>query len=79
MSFTTNPGYYDLVHDLYTSVTWFYRKENWQNYTFPQSFFDDFKKYYQFEHDDYFTIIYIGIIITIIRYLFELYLCNVSI
>lgn len=79
MSFTTNPGYYDLVSDLYSAIKWFYGPEMWQNYTFPQSFFNDFQKYYSFEHDDYFIIIYIAIIITILRYLFEMYLCNVSV
>ena len=78
MSFTTNPGYYDLVNDLYSALTWFYRPEAFQNYSFPKTFFDDFQKYYYFEHDDYFLIIYIGIIITILRYIFELYICNVS-
>ena len=79
MSFTSNPGYYDLIHDLYTSLKWFYRPDMMQNYSFPKSLIDDFQKYYFFEHDDYFLIIYIAIIITIIRYIFELYLCNVSI
>ena len=79
MSFTTNPGYYDLFNDLYSSLTWFYAPEMFKNYSFPKTFFDDFQKYYYFEHDDYFLIIYIGIIITILRYIFELYICNVSI
>jgi hypothetical protein len=79
MSFTTNPGYYDLFNDLYSALTWFYAPEMFSNYSFPKTFFDDFQKYYYFEHDDYFLIIYIGIIITILRYIFELYICNVSI
>lgn len=77
-SFTTNPGYLDLVVDLYKSMTWFYRPQNWGNYTFPQSFFDDFKKYYYFPVNDYFLIVCIGIVITVIRYLFEMFICKVS-
>jgi hypothetical protein len=37
-SYTTNPGYLDLICDMYKAMKWHYRSENWGNYTFPDGF-----------------------------------------
>ena len=37
-SYTTNPGYTDLVTGLYGAMKWYYRSDNWENYTFPDGF-----------------------------------------
>lgn len=76
MSYTTNPGYLDLVRDMFTAAKLYYSHEQWHNYTFPAGFIQDFKKYYHFNTNDYFLILYIAIASTLIRYLFELYLCK---
>jgi hypothetical protein len=78
MSYTTNPGYVDLFVDLKTTLTWFYGNDLWENYTFPQSFFDDFRKYYTFSNDEYLSICAIGVLLTILRYMFEIFFCKVS-
>lgn len=76
-SYTSNPGYLDLVLDMYTSVRWVYSEEIWQNYTFPEDFYSDFRKYYKFPLEESYPILYIAIFFTIVRYIFELGLCKV--
>lgn len=75
-SYTTNPGYVDLVGDMYKAIRWHYRAENWGNYTFPQGFFDDMNKYYSFPISEGVPILYIGIAFTFLRYFFEICICN---
>jgi hypothetical protein len=77
-SYTTSPGYVDLVFDMYTACSWYYRADNWGNYTFPQSFFDDFAYYYKFPFEESYPIYYIAIIFTFARYFFEFAIANVS-
>lgn len=76
MSYTTNPGYLDLIRDVIASVKLYYNEALWDGYTFPDGFFKDVYKYYFFEHSDYFIIILIGILATLLRYAFDLYLCK---
>lgn len=75
-SYTTNPGYLDLAHDTYRAIRWHYRADNWNDYTFPASFFHDFKRYYFFPLKDSYPIFYIAILFTILRYLFEFVICK---
>ncbi|CAF0836893.1 unnamed protein product [Brachionus calyciflorus] len=75
-SYTENPGYIDLLVGMYRGMRWYYREENWGNYTFPASFFDDFRKYYHFKLEESYPILYIAIIFTLVRYVFELGICR---
>jgi hypothetical protein len=75
--YSTNPGYYDLIHDAWTCIGWYYRPDNWKNYSFPADFISDFKYYYFFPFDESYPIYYIALIFTIIRYFFELVICKV--
>lgn len=75
-SYTTNPGYKDLVCDMYKAMRWHYRAENWGNYTFPQGFIDDFRKYYDFPIYEFMPVIYIALIFTVARYIFEMFICG---
>lgn len=74
-SYTNNPGYIDLVVGVYQGMSWYYRADNWDNYTFPQSFFDDFRKYYFFKLEESYSILFLSIIFTLIRYIFESFFC----
>ena len=78
-SYTTNPGYLDLVTDVYKAIRWHYRAENWKGYSFPSSLFEDFARYYHFPLVEMLPILYIGILFTIVRYAFEYFICKVSI
>lgn len=75
-TYSTNPGYIDLVKDMYVGFTWFYRLEGWENYSFPQDFFDDFNELYSFPLDEAMPILYLSLLFTIIRYLFEIFVCK---
>ncbi len=77
-SYTTSPGYVDLVGDMYKAIRWHYRAENWNNYTFPQGFIDDFNKYYNFPLVESIPILVIGVVFTFARYFFNIFICNVS-
>lgn len=77
-SYTTSPGYGDLVYDMYKAMEWYYRAENWEGYTFPQSFFDDFMHFYKFPLEEAWPIFYIAIIFTALRYFFEICICGVG-
>lgn len=75
-SYTTSPTYVDLVSDMYTAMAWYYRTDNWEGYTFPQGFLDDFNKYYSFPIEEAMPIAYLGFLFTFLRYFFEIYLCK---
>lgn len=75
-SYEENPGYLDLVTGIYKSAGWYYRKENWGNYSFPSSFISDFRHYYFFKLDESYPIFYWAIFFTLLRYLFELFICK---
>ena len=74
-SYTTNPGYPDLVYDVYRTIKWHYREDNWANYT---NFFDEFRRFYHFKVEEAIPIVYIAIAFTLVRYAFELFLCKVT-
>ena len=77
-SYTTNPGYMDLFVGFYKSVTWYYRADNWGDYSFPMSFFKEFRHYYFFKLEEALPMIYIAILFTIMRYAFERLFCKVG-
>ena len=75
-SYTENPGYFDLIQDMYLGARWHYRAENWGNYTFPSGFIADFRHYYYFSPYETLPILFWSIAFTIIRYIFELFICK---
>jgi hypothetical protein len=78
-SYEENPGYLDLITGVYKSAGWYYRKENWgDDYSFPTSFFADFKHYYFFKFEESYPIYFWAILFTVLRYLFEFVICKVS-
>jgi len=77
-NFTTTPNYIDLITGIWNVISWYYKPRMWNNYTFPQSFIEDFTKHFHFPIHEIYYIVYIAIFITILRYLFEKFLCKVS-
>lgn len=75
-SYTSSPGYVDLAGDMYKAIRWHYREDNWNNYTFPQGFIDDFTKYYHFPMVEAIPILVIAVAFTFMRYFFEICICN---
>lgn len=76
MAYKTDPGFLDLYQDVSVAAELYFRPENWQNYTFPESFFDDVQKQYFVENSDYAIIIAIAIVTTALRYIFEYAICK---
>ena len=76
-NFTTTPNYLDLFRGLRNALSWYYRPHMWRDYKFPQSFIEDFTRHFDFPLYEVYYIIYIAIVITILRYLFEKFLCKV--
>lgn len=60
-SYTENPGYLDLITGMYDGMKWYYRYDNWQNYSFPAGFISDFRKYYFFPLQESYPIFYLSI------------------
>jgi len=77
-NFTITPNYIDLVVGIWNGISWYYRPHMWQNYSFPRSFIEDFTEHFYFPVHEIYYIIYIAIFITILRYLFEKFICKVS-
>lgn len=76
--YTTNPGYIDLVVGAFKAIKWHYRLDNWENYTFPQTFIQDFSKYYRFPYEEILSTVYLVIGFTLVRYIFEIFFCKVE-
>lgn len=77
MNYTKNPGYFDLALDTYKAIKYYYRGENWEGYSFPQSFVKDFTHYYHFPFNESYPIFYVAILFTLARYCFEFLICKV--
>lgn len=77
-TYTENPSYLDLGVGIFRAVRWHYRPDNWVGYSFPSSFFADFKKYYYFPLEETLPIFYWSVIFTLARYFFEICVCRVS-
>ena len=77
-TFSTNPNYIDLVRDFVSASSRYYAADTWGNYSFPQSFFDDLRKYYQPPTDEYWPVVLIALLFTVVRYAFELIICKVA-
>jgi hypothetical protein len=77
-NFTLTPNYIDLVKGIWSTIGWYYGPKMMRGYTFPHSFIDDIKRYFYFPLNQIYYIVYIAILITLIRYLFEKYICKVS-
>jgi hypothetical protein len=76
-SYSTNPGYSDLVFDFYKAIQWHYRDENWGDYKFPEGFINDLKRYFNSPLDDIYPILLITVLLTVFRYFFEIFFCKV--
>lgn len=77
-NYTRDPGYYDLITGVFNAVIWRFRAENMKDYSFPRDFFRDFSREFVFPLAESYPILYIAIIFTIVRYLFEYLVCKVS-
>ena len=77
MSYQTDPGYLDFIRDLPESLKLYINLSVQRNYTFPCTFFNDFKTLCSVEIDAYVSIISIGIIVTVLRYIFDYFICRV--
>ena len=60
-------------------MKWYYRPENWDNYTIPYGFFDDVKHYCNSPRDDIAPVIYLTIAFTVARYAFEILFRKVNV
>lgn len=77
-NFTTSPNYIDLIMGMWTAMSWYYKPSMWRDYKIPQTFIDDFTRHFHFPIHEVYYILYIAIFITILRYLFERFICKVS-
>ncbi len=76
-NFTLTPNYIDLVKGIWNTISWYYGPRMWRGYKFPSSFIDDFTRYFYFPINQVYYIVYIAILITLIRYSFERFVCKV--
>ncbi len=77
-NFTTTPNYIDLLVGIWNVTSWYYKPNMWHDYKFPQTFIEDFIRHFHFPIYEVYYIIYIAIFITILRYLYEKFICKVS-
>jgi hypothetical protein len=76
-NFTTTPNYIDLIVGIWNVTSWYYRPHMWRDYKIPQSFIGDFTRHFHFPIHEVYYIIYIAILITLLRYLYEKFICKV--
>jgi hypothetical protein len=76
-NFTFTPNYIDLIKGIWNTISWYYAPRMWNGYTFPHSLIDDFTRNFYFPLNQIYYIVYIAILITLIRYLFEKLICKV--
>lgn len=74
---TFAPNYVDLVRGIWNVASWYYSPSMWKDYVFPHSFVEEFTRYFHFPLYQASYIIYIAIFITLLRYVFEKFLCKV--
>ncbi|CAF1002723.1 unnamed protein product [Adineta ricciae] len=72
----SSPNYIDVVQGIWQTITWYYAPHMWQGYVFPQSFIDEFLRFFYFPLNQVYYIIFIAIGITLLRYAFERYVCK---
>jgi len=75
-NFTESPNYFDLLTGIWHIVSWYYRPSMWHDYHIPQTFIDDFTRHFVFPIREIYYIVYIAVLITILRYIFEKFLCK---
>jgi len=76
-NFTITPNYMDLIIGIWNTISWYYKPKMWKDYVFPQSFIEDFTRHFYFPINQVYYIVYIAILITLLRYLFERFICKV--
>lgn len=77
VNYTFTPTYIDLLVDMWSTMRWYYQPAMWKNYVFPSSFVDEFIRHFHFPLNEVFYIVYIAIVITLMRYVFERVICKV--
>ncbi len=70
-NFSMSPTYIDLVTDIWHTLEWYYAPLMWRGYVFPHSFIDEFTQHYYFPLNEIYYIVYVALLITLIRYVFE--------
>lgn len=78
MNYSSEPNYYDLIVDTYRAAKWYYRDDNWRGYSFPSGFVSEFQRLFVFPLSDAYPIVFIAVLFTLVRYLFEYLICKVS-
>ncbi|CAF0790641.1 unnamed protein product [Adineta steineri] len=73
---TLTPNYIDIVKGIWNTISWYYAPHMWHGYVFPQSFINEFLRYFYFPLNQVYYIIYIAIAITFLRYFFEKFVCK---
>ncbi|CAF3032443.1 unnamed protein product [Rotaria socialis] len=75
-NFTATPNYIDLIIGIWNTISWYYKPYMWRDYSFPHSFVEDFTRHFYFPVNQVYYIVYIAIFITLLRYLFENFICK---
>lgn len=76
-NYTTTPTYIDLVLGIWNTISWYYAPPMWKDYVFPESFIHEITRHFYFPLNQISYILYIAVLITLIRYLFERFICKV--
>ena len=76
-NFSMSPTYTDLVTDIWRTVKWYYAPHMWHGYVFPYSFIDEFTRHFYFSLHEICYLVYVALLITLIRYVFEQVICKV--
>ena len=72
-----NPHYLDIVEHMFRLITWDYRSDNWDDYIFASRFKRELKKFFHFPLSNLIPIFIWAIAFTMLRFIFEIYICQV--
>lgn len=78
-NFTMSPSYANLVIDLWHAFNLHYTIKMHPNISFTKAFLKDLTGDIHFDREDVFFIISIAVLFTIIRFLFERFICRVGV
>ncbi len=78
-TWTPNPSYLDLLRDSFKAGSYFYETVKYEGeYAFPDSFLKDLYSRCFAPTDEYTPVVVIAILFTILRHVFETFVCKVS-
>ncbi len=77
-SYSNNPSYFDLFLGYFEVLNWWYGPKMMKEYSFPMSFFAEFRKLFYIELHETEAIFLWSIFFTICRFFFERIICKVS-